>query len=123
MTISTLEGLVLVGLAVGVGPLVAREAIGLLGYTPAFEGLTDGARLSVELTGEAYIWAAIGAALSFVALILAGLALQPGHGGGATRGRRRVRRIAPPSSGTTWIWSWLGWARSCSSSCKIPDRW
>ena len=69
MTISTLEGLVLVGLAVGVGPLVAREAIGLLGYTPAFEGLTDGARLSVELTGEAYIWAAIGAALSFVALI------------------------------------------------------
>ncbi len=69
MSISTLEGLLLVGLALGVGPIVAREAIAFLGYSPAFEGLTGGARLSVELTGEVYIWAAVGAALSFIALI------------------------------------------------------
>ena len=69
MSISTLEGLLLVALALGVGPIVAREAIAFLGYSPAFEGLTGGARLSVELTGEVYIWAAVGAALSFIALI------------------------------------------------------
>ncbi len=69
MSISTLEGLLLVGLAMGLGPLVAREAIALLGFSPAFEGLTGGARLSVALDGEVYIWAAIGAALSFIALI------------------------------------------------------
>ena len=69
MSISTLEGLLLVALAMGLGPLVAREAIAFLGYSPAFEGLTGGARLSVELTGEVYIYAAIGAVLSFVALI------------------------------------------------------
>ncbi|MXX80541.1 MAG: hypothetical protein F4Y69_05845 [Chloroflexi bacterium] len=69
MSISTLEGLLLVALAMGLGPLVAREAIALLGFSPAFEGLTGGARLSVALDGEVYIWAAIGAALSFIALI------------------------------------------------------
>ena len=69
MSISTIEGLILVALALGVGPLVAREAIAFLGYSPAFEGLTGGARLSVELTTEVYIWAAIGAALSFIALL------------------------------------------------------
>ncbi len=69
MSISTLEGLLLVALALGVGPILAREAIGWLGYSPAFEGLTGGARLTVELTGETYIWAGIGAALSFIALL------------------------------------------------------
>ena len=69
MSISTIEGLLLVALAMGVGPIVAREAIAFLGYSPAFEGLTGGARLSVELTGEVYIYAAIGATLSFIALI------------------------------------------------------
>ncbi len=69
MSISTLEGLLLVALALGLGPLVAREAIAFLGYSPAFEGLTGGARLNVELTGEVYIWAAVGAALSFIALL------------------------------------------------------
>ncbi len=69
MSISTIEGLILVALALGVGPLVAREAIAFLGFSPAFEGLTGGARLSVELTGEVYIWAAVGAALSFIALL------------------------------------------------------
>ena len=69
MSISTLEGLLLVALALGVGPLVAREAIAFLGHSPAFEGLTGGARLTVELTGEVYIWAGVGAALSFIALI------------------------------------------------------
>ena len=69
MSISTIEGLLLVALALGLGPLLAREAIAWLGYSPAFEGLTGGARLSVALDLEAYIWAAIGAALSFVALL------------------------------------------------------
>ena len=69
MSISALEGLILVALAVGLGPLVAREAIALLGYAGPFEGLTGGARLTVELGGEAYIWAGIGAALSFLAVI------------------------------------------------------
>ena len=69
MSISALEGLILVGLALGLGPIVAREAIALLGFTGPFEGLTGGARLTVGLTGEAYIWAGIGAALSFLAVI------------------------------------------------------
>ena len=69
MSISTIEGLILVALALGVGPLVAREAIAFLGYSPAFEGLTGGARLTVELTSEVYIWSAVGAALSFIALL------------------------------------------------------
>ena len=69
MSISTIEGLLLVALALGLGPLVAREAIAWLGYSPAFEGLTGGARLSVALDAEVYIWAAIGAVLSFVALL------------------------------------------------------
>ena len=69
MSISTLEGLLLVALGLGLGPILAREAIGWLGYSPAFEGLTGGARLTVELTGETYIWAGIGAALSFIALL------------------------------------------------------
>jgi len=69
MTISALEGLLLVALALGVGPLVAQEAIALLGFSPAFDGLTGGARLSVELTGETYIWAAGGALLAFIALL------------------------------------------------------
>lgn len=69
MSISTIEGLLLVALALGIGPIVAREAIAFLGYSPAFEGLTGGARLTVELTAEVYIYAAIGAGLSFIALI------------------------------------------------------
>ncbi len=69
MTISALEGLLLVALALGVGPLVAQEAIALLGFAPAFDGLTGGARLTVELTGETYIWAAGGALLAFIALL------------------------------------------------------
>ena len=69
MTISALEGLLLVALGLGLGPLVAQEAIALLGFAPAFDGLTGGARLSVELTGETYIWAGGGALLSFIALL------------------------------------------------------
>ena len=69
MAISAIEGLLLVALGLGLGPLVAQEAIALLGFSPAFEGLTGGARLSVELTGETFIWAGIGAALAFVALL------------------------------------------------------
>ena len=69
MSISTLEGLLLVALAMGLGPIVAQEAIAWLGYSPAFEGLTGGSRLSVELTGEVYMWAGVGAALAFIALL------------------------------------------------------
>ena len=69
MAISAIEGVLLVALGLGLGPLVAQEAIALLGFAPAFDGLTGGARLTVELTGETYIWAAIGAALSFIALL------------------------------------------------------
>ena len=69
MAISAIEGLLLVALGLGLGPIVAQEAIALLGFAPAFDGLTGGARLTVELTGETYIWAAAGAGLSFLALL------------------------------------------------------
>ena len=69
LSISALEGVLLVGLAVGVGPILAREAIALLGFTGPFEGITGGARLTAELTWEAYMWAGIGAALSFIAVM------------------------------------------------------
>lgn len=68
--IYTVEGLLLAGLGLALGPPLALGAIGLLGLTPAFDGLSDGGLLDVRLTGPVYLWAAVGAGLAFLALLL-----------------------------------------------------
>ena len=70
LTVFVLEGLTIAALAAVVAPLIAAIAIGALGYVPAFSDLTGGARLSVSITGGAYVMSAIGGVLSFVTLII-----------------------------------------------------
>ncbi|MEE9277763.1 MAG: FtsX-like permease family protein, partial [Dehalococcoidia bacterium] len=69
VTVYAVEGLALAGIAIIVGPLLALGVISLLGVTPPFTDLSGGGFLSVRLSGEAYIWAGVGAALSAVALV------------------------------------------------------
>ena len=64
-----IEGGLMAGIALAAGPFIALGVIALLGKTPPFEGLSGGSFLSVRLTGEAYIWGAIGAGLSVLALV------------------------------------------------------
>ena len=52
-----------------VGPLIAGLAIGSLGYTPAFSGLTGGDALPVDISGASYGLSAVGALLAFAALL------------------------------------------------------
>ena len=67
--IYAVEGLILATIGIVIGPLIALGAIAGLGATPPFNGLTGGDLLEVSLSGEAYIWGGIGAALSIVALL------------------------------------------------------
>ena len=55
------------------GPLIAGLAIGSLGYTPAFSGLTGGDALPVDISGAAYGLSAVGALLAFGALLMPAL--------------------------------------------------
>ena len=64
-----IEGSLMAGIGLAAGPFIALGAIALLGKTPPFDGLSGGDFLSVRLTGEAYIWGAIGAGLSILALV------------------------------------------------------
>ena len=70
LTVFVLEGVMIAALAVVAAPLLAAGAISVLGLTPAFNDLTGGARLTVSITGSAYLLSALGGALSFVALII-----------------------------------------------------
>jgi ABC-type antimicrobial peptide transport system permease subunit len=63
------EGLLIFLVAVGLGPPLAATVISFLGRTPPFENLSEGANLSVRLTGDAYLWAAGGALLAYVTLL------------------------------------------------------
>ncbi len=52
------------------GPLIAGLAIGSLGYTPAFSDLTGGSALPVNISGGSYWMSALGAFLTFGALLV-----------------------------------------------------
>ncbi|MPZ48732.1 MAG: FtsX-like permease family protein [Dehalococcoidia bacterium] len=69
MHIYAVEGLVILLLALGLGPPLAALVISLLGQTPPFADLSGGSNLSVRLTGAAYLWAAAGAVLAYATLL------------------------------------------------------
>ena len=50
-------------------PPLAAGLIALLGKTPAFDGLTGGAFLSVRITAGAFLWAFGGALLAYLTLL------------------------------------------------------
>ena len=63
------EGALVAALAVAAAPPLAAALIGALGMTPAFSGLSGGARIDVGAPTSAYLMSAIGGALGFIALI------------------------------------------------------
>ena len=71
--IYALEGFLLSGLGIALGPPLALGAVALLGLTPAFDGLSGGGLLDVRLTTTVYAWASVGAALAFLSLLLPAL--------------------------------------------------
>ncbi len=67
--IAAVEGALICALAVILGPLIAVGSIALLGITPPFEDLSQGEFLRVPLTQQAFLMAALGAALAFIAFL------------------------------------------------------
>ena len=70
LLVFVLEGATISLLAALAGPLLAGGVISLLGMTPAFSDLSGGDRLSVSITGGAYMMSALGGVLSFAALMI-----------------------------------------------------
>jgi hypothetical protein len=70
MGVYLIEGLFLCGVGVIAGPLLAAAAITFLGYTPAFEGLSGGSALDVNLSTMAFLLALLGVILALGALLL-----------------------------------------------------
>jgi putative ABC transport system permease protein len=70
MRIYILEGLAIAAVALLAGPPIAAFVVGLLGHTPPFQDLSGGANLAVNLSNQAYYWAAGGALLAFLTLLL-----------------------------------------------------
>ena len=69
LMVFVMEGLTIAALSVVFGPLLAAAAVSVLGLTPAFSDLGAGGILTVSLSSGAYMMAALGGVLSFVALI------------------------------------------------------
>ena len=69
MQIYIVEGLLISAIALVLGPPLAAAVISVLGQTPSFSDLTGGSSLSVQLTPEAYLWAAGGALLAYATLL------------------------------------------------------
>ena len=70
LAVFVLEGATIAAIAIVAGPPLAAFSISVLGFTPAFSDLTDGARLAVYISRGAYALSALGGVLSFVALIV-----------------------------------------------------
>jgi ABC-type antimicrobial peptide transport system permease subunit len=70
MQIYVIEGLAILVVALALGPPLAALVIGLLGRTPPFADLSGGANLSVHLSATAYLWAASGALLAYLMLLV-----------------------------------------------------
>ncbi|MDP7618954.1 MAG: hypothetical protein QF652_01720, partial [Dehalococcoidia bacterium] len=67
------QGVLISGTAVVLGPLLAAAAIASLGYFPAFISFTEGAPLPVSISPAAFLFAAIGGALSLSIFLIASL--------------------------------------------------
>ena len=70
IAVFALEGATISIIAAAVAPFVAVVVISLLGYTPSFSELTDGNRLAVALLPSAFMLSALGATISFGALMV-----------------------------------------------------
>jgi ABC-type lipoprotein release transport system permease subunit len=70
LVVFVLEGATISLLAIIVAPLLAAFVIGLLGFTPAFSGLSGAGWLSVGISRGAYMMSALGGLLSFAALMV-----------------------------------------------------
>ena len=70
VSIFALEGLMVAGLGMVVGPLVAAVAVELAGQTPLFSGLSAERGLEVGISATAYGLSALGGLFSFVALMI-----------------------------------------------------
>ena len=70
LTVYMMQGGMLCVLGVVAGPWLAAAAIGFLGFTPAFSGLSGSTWLPTEVSGGAYALSAVGGLLSFGALMI-----------------------------------------------------
>lgn len=70
LVVFILEGATISLLAILVAPLLASTVISLMGFTPAFAGLSGNDRLDVTITSGAYLMSALGGLLSFAALLI-----------------------------------------------------
>ncbi|MCI0437507.1 MAG: ABC transporter permease [Chloroflexi bacterium] len=70
LAVYVLEGATISLLSVIVAPLLAAFVISLLGFTPAFSGLSGSSRLSIDISANAYLMSALGGLLSFAALLI-----------------------------------------------------
>ena len=70
LTVFVLEGVTIAVMAAVVGPMLAALAVSLLGYTPAFSDLTEGSRLSVSISRDAYLMGGLGGLFGFIALMI-----------------------------------------------------
>lgn len=70
LAVFVLEGATISLIAILVAPLLAATIISLMGYTPAFAGLSDGERLNVFVTRGAYVMSGLGGLFSFGALLI-----------------------------------------------------
>jgi hypothetical protein len=64
------QGLLISGVAVALGPFLAVAVVSALGYLPAFAALTSGGPLAVSLSRPAFLFSAVGGALSFLVLLV-----------------------------------------------------
>ena len=70
LALYSIEGIILAALAAFAGPPIAGATIATLGLTPAFEGLSGGALLEVNVSTAAYLLAGAGALIAYLALMV-----------------------------------------------------
>ncbi|HEU5421933.1 MAG TPA: ABC transporter permease, partial [Nitrolancea sp.] len=70
MRIYMMEGFFISLAALVLGPPIAAGVIAMLGHTPPFHDLSGGASLRVHLGRDAWLWAAGGALLAYLTLLL-----------------------------------------------------
>ncbi len=70
LAVFVLEGATISVLAIVVAPLLAAFIISVLGFTPAFSGLSGNDRLTVSISSGAYMMSGLGGVLSFAALLI-----------------------------------------------------
>jgi len=94
MRVQVIEAAVTVGAPAAIAPILAFAFIGFAGRLPAFESLTSGQNLPVELTPMAWVWAAGAAFISFLIVLLP--TLMVARSGISKADHSRARPDSPP---------------------------